>query len=125
MPSDLDVCRGLLPSVSRTFALAIPALPEPLADEVTVAYLVCRAADTIEDRPDLPDETRRAAFAAFERQHRALSAPLLQIHRAGQRARAVGPRARAAQNGGVRYRLRRHGAPNHPAAERIVERLAV
>jgi farnesyl-diphosphate farnesyltransferase len=66
MPSDLDVCRDLLPSVSRTFALTIPALPEPLADDVTVAYLVCRAADTIEDRPDLPDERRRAAFAAFD-----------------------------------------------------------
>ena len=39
----------LLPGVSRTFALTIPQLPEPLAGVVTNAYLLCRIADTIED----------------------------------------------------------------------------
>ncbi len=40
---------NLLPGVSRTFALTIPQLPEPLAAVVTNAYLLCRIADTIED----------------------------------------------------------------------------
>jgi farnesyl-diphosphate farnesyltransferase len=42
-------CRELLPAVSRTFALNIPVLPRPLDTAVTVAYLLCRIADTLED----------------------------------------------------------------------------
>ncbi|MFU8831083.1 MAG: squalene/phytoene synthase family protein, partial [Wenzhouxiangella sp.] len=43
----------ILPGVSRTFALTIPCLPEPLKIAVTNAYLLCRIADTIEDDPTL------------------------------------------------------------------------
>jgi len=39
----------LLEKSSRTFALTIPLLPEPTRCEVTVAYLLFRVADTIED----------------------------------------------------------------------------
>ncbi|RKH42103.1 phytoene/squalene synthase family protein [Corallococcus llansteffanensis] len=42
-------CRTQLPRVSRTFALNIPLLPAPLDLAVTVAYLLCRIADTLED----------------------------------------------------------------------------
>ncbi|TSC34201.1 squalene/phytoene synthase family protein [Corallococcus sp. Z5C101001] len=42
-------CRTQLPRVSRTFALNIPLLPGPLDLAVTVAYLLCRIADTLED----------------------------------------------------------------------------
>jgi farnesyl-diphosphate farnesyltransferase len=35
--------------VSRTFALNIPVLPSPMDLVVTVAYLLCRIADTLED----------------------------------------------------------------------------
>jgi len=41
--------RRILPEVSRTFALNIPVLPKPLDLVVTVAYLLCRIADTLED----------------------------------------------------------------------------
>jgi len=44
-------CASLLPQVSRTFALTIPVLGEPLRTYVGIAYLLCRIADTIEDRP--------------------------------------------------------------------------
>ena len=44
-----EFCRDLLPEVSRTFALNIPILPAPLELVVTVAYLLCRMADTLED----------------------------------------------------------------------------
>jgi farnesyl-diphosphate farnesyltransferase len=46
-----SACTNLLPRVSRTFALTIPVLEEPLRSYVGVAYLLCRVADTIEDRP--------------------------------------------------------------------------
>ncbi len=39
----------LLIKTSRTFALSIPLLPEPTRREVTVAYLLFRIADTLED----------------------------------------------------------------------------
>ena len=46
-------CFQHLPKVSRTFALAIDGLPEPLRGEVCVAYLLCRVLDTVEDAPGL------------------------------------------------------------------------
>ena len=39
----------LLAETSRTFALTIPLLPEPTRRETTVAYLLFRIADTLED----------------------------------------------------------------------------
>jgi farnesyl-diphosphate farnesyltransferase len=41
--------QDLLIKTSRTFALSIPVLPEPTRREVTVAYLLFRIADTLED----------------------------------------------------------------------------
>ncbi len=41
--------QDLLTKTSRTFALNIPLLPEPTRCEVTVAYLLFRVADTLED----------------------------------------------------------------------------
>lgn len=51
-------CREILPAVSRTFALNIPVLPEPLDGVVTVAYLLCRIADTLEDEAQGPVSAR-------------------------------------------------------------------
>lgn len=42
-------CRAQLPRVSRTFALNISLLRQPLDLAVTVACLLCRIADTLED----------------------------------------------------------------------------
>jgi farnesyl-diphosphate farnesyltransferase len=41
--------RAMLPRVSRTFALNIRVLPEPMLGAVRIAYLLCRAADALED----------------------------------------------------------------------------
>ncbi len=49
----VDLQTQMLPGVSRTFALTIPQLPNSLNIPVTNAYLLCRAADTIEDDRDL------------------------------------------------------------------------
>ena len=55
--NDLRYCRAVLPRVSRTFALNIRLLRGPLGDTVRVGYLLCRAADTLEDSwPGHPGE---------------------------------------------------------------------
>ena len=46
---DADYCREMLTKVSRTFAPTIRMLPKRLCLTVTVAYLLCRIADTVED----------------------------------------------------------------------------
>jgi len=59
---DLD---ELLVKTSRTFALAIPMLPEPTRREVSVAYLLFRIADTFEDATTWPRAERIEALHAF------------------------------------------------------------
>ncbi|MDI3260237.1 MAG: phytoene/squalene synthase family protein [Sinobacteraceae bacterium] len=49
----------ILPQVSRTFALTIPQLPAGLREAVANAYLLCRAADTVEDEPHLSAADKR------------------------------------------------------------------
>lgn len=63
--ADLDYQRGILPGVSRTFALTIPVLPDALALVTTNAYLLCRIADTIEDDPGLQSEQKSQFHARF------------------------------------------------------------
>ncbi len=55
---ELAYCRRILPRVSRTFALGIELLGEPLRDITTVAYLICRILDTVEDTTSLPPGVR-------------------------------------------------------------------
>jgi farnesyl-diphosphate farnesyltransferase len=55
----------LLEKTSRTFALSIPLLPEPTRQQVTVAYLLFRIADTLEDAAAWPRERRLTALGAF------------------------------------------------------------
>lgn len=52
--------RGILPAVSRTFALSIRMLPGELGRAVLAAYLLCRIADTLEDEPVLPATDKAA-----------------------------------------------------------------
>lgn len=64
---DVQFAIDILPRVSRTFALSIEALPEPLRSTIRVSYLLCRIVDTIEDDPDLPVERRQWLFDEFAR----------------------------------------------------------
>ncbi|MFN8589718.1 MAG: squalene/phytoene synthase family protein [Candidatus Eisenbacteria bacterium] len=80
-------CRRVLPRVSRTFALNIGWLDPGLRESVRLAYLLCRAADALEDSwPDTPAGIRErftrfraaldgddavAAALAAEAEHRA------------------------------------------------------
>ncbi len=62
---DLDFQDTILQGVSRTFALTIPRLPDPLRIVVGNAYLLCRIADTIEDEPELETSLKRQLSANF------------------------------------------------------------
>ena len=62
---DLAYQTGILQGVSRTFALTIPQLPDPLRDVVGNAYLLCRIADTIEDEPALSVAQKQAFSEHF------------------------------------------------------------
>lgn len=55
----------LLVETSRTFALAIPLLPEPSRRTVSVAYLLFRVADTLEDAETWPRQQRAEALQQF------------------------------------------------------------
>lgn len=56
--NNLTYCHQILPDVSRTFALGIDILHNPLRDAVCVSYLICRILDTIEDTTALPVKDR-------------------------------------------------------------------
>ncbi|GAC1403985.1 MAG: phytoene/squalene synthase family protein [Candidatus Velthaea sp.] len=58
-------CAAMLPRVSRTFALGIRLLPRVLEAPVTVGYLLCRIADTIEDDRTLPTGRKAALIERF------------------------------------------------------------
>jgi len=55
----------LLYKTSRTFALTIPLLPEPMRREVGIAYLLFRVADTLEDATEWPSEKQVAELNRF------------------------------------------------------------
>jgi farnesyl-diphosphate farnesyltransferase len=55
-----------LQGVSRTYAILVPLLPDPLADAVGVAYLLMRIVDTLEDDPRLSTDERLRYFASLE-----------------------------------------------------------
>ncbi|WP_287129787.1 phytoene/squalene synthase family protein [Candidatus Cyanaurora vandensis] len=61
----VQVCREILPEVSRTFALSIRFLPGGLGQSVLCAYLLCRIADTIEDDPVAPPAQKIALLDDF------------------------------------------------------------
>ncbi|MFH1038601.1 MAG: squalene/phytoene synthase family protein [PVC group bacterium] len=66
--NNLAYCYRVLPRVSRTFALGIGLLKEPLRDTVCVSYLICRILDTIEDTTALPAGERAAGLSRAARE---------------------------------------------------------
>jgi farnesyl-diphosphate farnesyltransferase len=65
---EIDRLRGpILRSVSRSFYLSLRALPGPLRDPLSLAYLLARATDTIADTPEPPAELRTEALRNLAR----------------------------------------------------------
>jgi farnesyl-diphosphate farnesyltransferase len=60
-----EVLEHLLVRTSRTFALTIPRLEEPTRGAVTLAYLLLRLADTVEDSASWPVPARQAALLSL------------------------------------------------------------
>lgn len=79
----------ILPRVSRSFYLSVRVLPHSLRQPIGLAYLFCRAADTIADTTLLPRDLRltylgqyRAAFSEYDR----TIVSAIQQHLAGQQS---------------------------------------
>lgn len=51
---DLAWCHEAVQGVSRTFALTVDVLEEPMASYICLGYLLCRVADTVEDAGHVP-----------------------------------------------------------------------
>jgi farnesyl-diphosphate farnesyltransferase len=60
--------RHILRQVSRSFYLSLVVLPKPVRQQVSLAYLFCRIADTIADTRILPRHKRRQALEVFRSQ---------------------------------------------------------
>ncbi len=67
MQPDFQYCIEALPKVSRTFAPTIRLLPKGLDMPVTVAYLLFRIADTVEDSHHLAVNQKRAMLTVYAR----------------------------------------------------------
>jgi phytoene/squalene synthetase len=86
-PADRRFCREALPRVSRTFALNTRLLDGTLGEAVRTGYLMCRAADALED--SWPGEPT-AIQDRFERFLRALSGDPRALASLSEEARALG-----------------------------------
>lgn len=63
---NIERCWGILPKVSRSFALCIKILPKPLNEQMMVSYLIYRIIDTIEDSK-APLRAKKRLFDEFIR----------------------------------------------------------
>ena len=63
---NIEWCHEILEDVSRTFALPIEMIEQPLSDYTCVGYLMCRISDTIEDSPDLDTQTKERMLDEYE-----------------------------------------------------------
>ncbi|TMQ70511.1 MAG: hypothetical protein E6K81_12415 [Candidatus Eisenbacteria bacterium] len=87
-PADREYCRAALPRVSRTFALNTQVLTGTLGDAVRTGYLLCRAADALED--SWPGEPA-AIQDRFDRFLKSLSGDARALASLSKEARAFGP----------------------------------
>ncbi|MCH7659279.1 MAG: squalene/phytoene synthase family protein [Euryarchaeota archaeon] len=63
--ADLEWCHEAVDGVSRTFALTIDVLEEPMSSRICVGYLLCRIADTIEDARHIPPKTQSRLLRTY------------------------------------------------------------
>ena len=67
-PEEAVLIRNILKNVSRSFYLSLIVLPRPVRGQMGLAYLFCRAADTIADTRILPYHERLPTLHAFRAQ---------------------------------------------------------
>ena len=64
--ADLAWCHDAVQGVSRTFALTIDVLDEPMSTHICLGYLLCRVADTIEDANHIPPEPQAELLRTYD-----------------------------------------------------------
>lgn len=64
--ADLEWCHEAVQGVSRTFALTIDVLDEPMSSYICVGYLLCRVADTVEDANHLPPDEQATILRTYD-----------------------------------------------------------
>ncbi|MFW6320596.1 MAG: phytoene/squalene synthase family protein [Halohasta sp.] len=64
--ADLEWCHEAVQGVSRTFALTIDVLDEPMSTHICLGYLLCRVADTIEDAGHIPPEPQAELLRLYD-----------------------------------------------------------
>ncbi len=64
--ADLSWCHDAVGDVSRTFALTVDVLDEPMASYICVGYLVCRVADTVEDAEHIPPAAQSSLLETYD-----------------------------------------------------------
>lgn len=64
--ADLEWCHKSVQGVSRTFALTVDVLDEPMASHICIGYLLCRVADTVEDASNVPPEAQADILRTYD-----------------------------------------------------------
>ena len=65
MQQKIDLGKGVLKGVSRSFYLTIRFLPRLMREPISLGYLLARASDTIADTEQVPAALREACLAKF------------------------------------------------------------
>jgi farnesyl-diphosphate farnesyltransferase len=60
-------CHDALQGTSRTFAITVDVLDEPMATQICVSYLLCRVADTVEDAGHIPPAEQIDLLETYDR----------------------------------------------------------
>ncbi|MCI0529170.1 MAG: squalene/phytoene synthase family protein, partial [Nitrospira sp.] len=70
-PEKRSLLQGILKGVSRSFYLTLWVVPVRVRDQLGLAYLFCRAADTIADTDLIPSPERLKFLYLFREQFQA------------------------------------------------------
>ncbi len=65
--ADLEWCHDAVQDVSRTFALTVDVLEEPMSSYICVGYLLCRVADTVEDADHIGPAEQATLLRTYDR----------------------------------------------------------
>jgi farnesyl-diphosphate farnesyltransferase len=84
MAMSSELLTSLLKDVSRSFYLTMRILPAAIRPQISLAYLLARASDTIADTEVIPMESRRLSLAELRRRIMGESAARLDFGRLAQ-----------------------------------------
>ncbi|ERG88642.1 MAG: phytoene/squalene synthetase [halophilic archaeon J07HX5] len=86
---DLAWCYDAVQDVSRTFALTVDVLEEPMASHIALGYLLCRIPDTVEDAAHIPPESQAELLREYERSRSSVAGDRRVVPRGGRSVAAA------------------------------------